>query len=190
MTNFEQAFNYVMGSEDAQKTGKVTNEPVVTGIDKDVSSLTYGKEIVLARPVARFGINSHAHPEAVAAGFYKMDADSAYAYAQNIYKQMYWNPLQLDSIPDWAVGAKVLDIAINAGVREAGVLLQRAMNSAGRPVMDSNYYNIMAPRLVSELKAFYTTLKNLHPEKYKDIYDGWMNRAAKLPRPIGAVSAN
>src|SRR4051812_43024513 len=99
MTNFELAFDYVMKSEDSALSGVVTKEPEIMGLDPDISSPTYGKPIVIDRPLARFGINSHAHPEALAAGFYTMPHDEALAYAERVYKHGYWDRLQLDSVP-------------------------------------------------------------------------------------------
>lgn len=183
MTIFESSFEYAVGNEDSQKSGIVTDEPPIYGTDPTNPT---GPKIIIERPVARFGINSHAHPEAVKDGFYTMPVDQAFAYAKALFKRVYWDGIpQLDSLTDWGIGAKVLDISINAGYVEAKILLTRALAVANKALLDVTYNELM-PLLIQQEKTFYNGLYNAHPEKYAKVLAGWLARADKLPRPVTA----
>ncbi len=46
---------------------------------------------------------------------------------EQIYREQYWNHLELDQINDQAVAAKVFDLAVNMGVVTAARILQQAV---------------------------------------------------------------
>ena len=109
MANFEEALAFVLRNEDPHLSG------IVTG---DSGGRT------------RLGIAERAHPE-LGDGFYTGPADQALATAREIYRSDYWQPIHGDEIADQQIAAKLLDMAVNMGVRQAIVLCQRAVNAAG-----------------------------------------------------------
>ena len=170
MADVEQAFEFVMKHEDPDLSGDVEPEP------------HEGKE--------RFGVNSIAHPEAVAVGFYEMSRDDAFNYAKNLFVQGYWNGVHGDDIKDQTVANKFVDLAYNIGVSSAVKVMQRAINSlySSMVVMVDGvvgpktleYINVEGPQLlVNQLKSYgmiyYDDVVRKKPElaKYKA---GWYNR--------------
>lgn len=76
------------------------------------------------------------------------------AEAVGIYRARYWDALQLDLVRDDRVAAKVFDVAVNAGPRQAVKLLQRAIDHAAPPgvahVADDG---ILGPKTLASLAA-------------------------------------
>lgn len=107
MAGFEQALNYTMKFEDATRSGVVSDEP-------------NGAK-------ARFGINSHAHPE-MPDEFWTCDADLAFTMAAKVYKSDYWNPLRLESFDSQEIANKVFDMGVNMGTKTAAMCLQHTLN--------------------------------------------------------------
>lgn len=109
MANYEESFQFMMRNEDAKLSGVISDEP------------NGGK--------ARFGINSVAHPEALSAGFYTMSRDDAFAYAAEFYKHAFWAPINGYAILNQLVANKYFDLAVNVGIHQATLIIQRAINA-------------------------------------------------------------
>jgi lysozyme family protein len=115
----QAAFKFVVSHEDRNLTGVVSPEP-------------FGG-------VARFGVNSHAHPEAIRAGFYRMSKLRALRYAQNLFYKQYWSKMDCDQIQDYHLAYRVADLAYNLGPIRATILLQRALNELGSNLVTKGY---------------------------------------------------
>lgn len=111
MANFEEALTFVLRNEDPHLSGVVT---------EDSGGRT------------RFGIAERFHPE-LGDSFYAAPPESALESAREIYRSEYWRAMRGNEIDDQRVATKLLDMAVNMGVRQAVVLCQRAVN-AGVPV--------------------------------------------------------
>jgi lysozyme family protein len=113
MANFESAFTATLRHEDSQLLGVVTKDPTAKN----------------PAAVARFGVNSGAHPNAVSDGFYTMDRDKALQYAADLYKYEYFTAIGGYQINDQSIANKYFDLAVNSGIREATEIVQRACNA-------------------------------------------------------------
>jgi hypothetical protein len=174
VADLAQSFNYTMKFEDPSLSGKVTPDP--SKLDP--------------RAVARFGINSAAHPEAVRENFYDMNRDDALEYAQNVFKYSYFSPCCGYEIKDQSVCNKLVDLAFNEGKIQAVKIIQRALNyvMSGPFTVDGavgtrtlNGINQCDPvELLAAIKEkardFYVTLACVNPEDRKDLND-WLVRA-------------
>ena len=108
MAEFAPAFAHTMKFEDdPRKPGRVSTEP--SGCR------------------ARFGINEDAHPE-MPAEFWTEPAEQARTQAEKVFVRDYWDALKLDHLHDQGVANKIFDMAVNMGVRQAGLYVQRAVN--------------------------------------------------------------
>src|SRR5215510_960698 len=110
----EKAITFVLHNEDAHLSGVVT---------EDAGGRT------------RFGVAERFHPE-LGDAFYEGSAESALETARQIYRADYWRAICGEEIKDPAVATKLLDMAVNMGVRQAIVLCQRALNSMGFPLRE------------------------------------------------------
>ena len=117
MASLEAAFTFTLSHEDSQLSGVVTKDPTKTHPEA----------------VARFGVNSAAHPKALSDGFYTMDRDAALQYAADIFKYEYFAPIGGYQITDQAICNKFSDLAFNVGVKEATLIVQRACNALSLP---------------------------------------------------------
>jgi lysozyme family protein len=99
--NFDQAFDALLGNE-----GGYSNNP------KDPGAETmWGVTVAVAR----------------AEGYAGAMRDLPRETAKAIYRRRYWEPLRLDSMPD-SLKFTLFDAAVNSGVKQAIVWLQRAMD--------------------------------------------------------------
>ena len=101
MADFKKAIAFVLSHEDPGLTGKVTHDSGGT---------------------TRYGISQKAFP-AVDVAALTLDQ------AEEIYREHYWTKVRGDEIDDEDVAAKLLDMAVNMGARQAVVLCQRAINA-------------------------------------------------------------
>jgi lysozyme family protein len=116
MANFDEALAFVLRNEDPHLTGIVT---------EDSGGRT------------RFGIAERFHPN-LGHAFYTGPADTALQTAREIYRYDYWKPICGVDIADQRVAAKLLDMAVNMGVRQAVVLCQRALNACATFQLDED----------------------------------------------------
>lgn len=112
MALYEPAFNFMMDDEDSTRAGKVTPDPSEAHPDA----------------VARFGINSGANPEAVAAGFYTMTTEDALVWAASFFRVKYWEPILGPQINDQTIANKYFTLSVNEYYVESTKILQRAVN--------------------------------------------------------------
>lgn len=168
MANFDEALTFVLRNEDPHLSGVVT---------EDSGGRT------------RFGIAERFHPE-LGDEFYTGTADQALETARDIYRSDYWLPVRGDEIADQRVAAKLLDMAVNMGVRQAIVLCQRAVNAIDlwrvredgifgaqtlAAVNQSNSESLLTS-LREACAVFYQHLSAVRPEM-RDYLLGWLARA-------------
>lgn len=182
MADVNKAWQFVLGDEDTvPPTGKVTPEP------------NGGK--------ARLGINSIAHPEAVARGFYSMPLDEALEYAFDVFKYDYWSRMLGYNIESQVMASKLASMVINQGPKEAITLLQRAINKVRgnealkvdgcmgpgtlavlNTYLDETDVNSLFAALVAQGCVFYEGLRDAHPERYSaEMEAEWIKRMQRRP---------
>ncbi|HKR32163.1 MAG TPA: glycosyl hydrolase 108 family protein [Terriglobales bacterium] len=116
MANFDEALVFVLRNEDPHLSGVLT---------EDSGGRT------------RFGIAERFHPD-LGDDFYTGPPEAALRTAREIYRSEYWKPICGDEIEDQRVAAKLLDMAVNMGVRQAIVLCQRAVNASATFHLDED----------------------------------------------------
>jgi lysozyme family protein len=106
----------------------------------------------------RYGIT-----EAVARqyGYQGPMKDLPVSLAKQIYREKYWNPLQLDQIEriSPAIVHEMLDTGINQGIGRAGEYLQlslNALNRQGKDFPDVKIDGDIGPATLGALRAFVT----------------------------------
>lgn len=109
MAEFSPALEYTLRNEDKDLSGVISAEP--------------------GGYQARYGINSHAHPEAVEAGLYDMSRDAALEWASATYRKLYFEPIGGFQIKYQIIANKFFDLAVNTGLTQATKIIQRAANS-------------------------------------------------------------
>lgn len=183
MAEFQRAFQFTLGHEDALRSGVVTR-------DEDGRT--------------RFGICERFHPEMPAA-FWTAPAAEALNIAESIYRHSYWDAGRLGEIVDQAVASKIFDMCVPMGRREAALLAQRAANglllgSGKAPAIDGRIgpqtiaaLNSCPPKnLVEALcnlsKIFFCECAAKNPAKQRDL-KGWLVRAAAIPPLAQGASA-
>lgn len=176
MGDFRQACDFVLHNEDPEMTGKVVPDP--TSDDP--------------KAVARFGVNSARHPEAVREGFFEMKTAAALQYAEDVFKYDYFNRIGGYQIVNQSIANKFADLAFNEGPEEATKIVQRAVNIlllAGERPLDVDgktgphtmvLINGLVPaQLLSAVKmeatAFYKLIASRDPAKEKYLA-GWLRR--------------
>lgn len=114
--------------------------------------------------------------------------------AVRIYKEKYWDPYRADDLPH-KVGVKYFDVLVNAGPRDAGLVLQKAINRTwgdkkvgvdgivGKRTVGATYdmdENELIDSMIEEQKSMYLDKIRKRPanQKYRK---GWLRRAAKIP---------
>lgn len=174
MANFESAFDYAIGNETFRKTD---------GSLSDVVTPEPGEA------KARYGVNSLAHPKAVADGFYEMPAVQAQTYARNVFLNDYWLNRGFAAIQDQRIASKLFDMAINMGNGGELEVLQTALNVPVTHKMDAVTQTALSKigsdfmsTLVNTLKAKYQRIANSNPEKYGRFLKNWLARADKVPQ--------
>lgn len=170
MADFETACVHLLKIEDPELKGEVVPEP------------KGGK--------ARFGINSIAHPELLAKGFYEMPHDQALQVAEDTYKYEYWNPIMGYQIADQDVANKFLDLAVNCGISPATKIVQRAINTVrrvlitvdgvvgSRTIASLNAADVLLllPAIRAQQKRHYLEIVSADPE-LEPYLNGWLTRA-------------
>lgn len=171
MANFEDAITFVLRNEDPHLTGVVT---------EDSGGRT------------RFGIAERFHPE-LGEEFFEAPAEIALEAAREIYRRQYWEAIRGDEICDQQIATKLLDMAVNMGVRQATMLCQRALNSiphlhvgedgvCGKETLSAinstaaNHSALLMQHLRDASASFYQHLAAVRPEE-QPYLRGWLNRA-------------
>ena len=112
--------------------------------------------------------------------------------ALQIYKLHYWDKIKGDQIQDQEVAETYMDMAVNAGINQATVLLQRELNEQGhtlevdgiigpKTLTALNHPNTNQNQLFNDYnearETFYHTLVDQN-NKYAPFLTGWLNRVA------------
>lgn len=131
----------------------------------------------------KYGISKRQYPDVDIAAL-TLEAATA------IYRRDYWTPLGLNHVDSQAVATKCLDLAVNLGVRQAALLLQRALTAAGESVIVDGVVgpntlravnHIAPPDLVAHLRVvavrFYLDLWAAKPAQRTAFARGWLTRA-------------
>lgn len=168
MANFDEALAFVLRNEDPHLSGVVT---------EDSGGRT------------RFGIAERFHPD-LGEAFYSESAEKALDIAGEIYRSEYWQPIRGDEIRDRQVATKMLDMAVNMGVRQAIVLCQRALNACAAfqlaedgllgsrtmAVINDCDADVLLIHLREMCAAFYRHLAAVRPDM-QEYLRGWLARA-------------
>jgi lysozyme family protein len=179
MADFRQAADFVLRNEDETLEGAVTPDPT----DDDPHA------------VARFGVNSARHPEAIREGFYEMGRDAALMWAEDCFKFNYFSPIGGYHIVVQDVANKICDLAFNTGINQAVKIAQRAVNSCLPNLIpalsidgiagDRTIGTINAceperllPAIKEKAKDFYMMVVAAKPDKRKYLV-GWLARVDK-----------
>lgn len=110
--------------------------------------------------------------------------------AVGLYKTGFWDKYHYSEIGDCTVAARAFDMTVNMGARNAGKILQRALNDTGcslavdgivGPNTRKQINEVDADTLMAHIRleqaSYYLDLIKRHPslEKFKN---GWLKRAA------------
>lgn len=154
--NFDQAFTELLGHE-----GGYVNHPLDPG-----GATNWG----ITQTVARQN------------GYTGNMETMTQATAKDIYSRMYWAPMRCDALPS-EIRYAVFDAAVNSGVRQSTLWLQRAVNVGADGVIGPQtlaavqacepYYVLR--RLLSQRLKFMTDLKT-----WPAFGRGWARRIADL----------
>ena len=171
MADFKPAFAFVLQHEDPTRSGKVT---------EDAGGRT------------RFGIAEKFHPD-LPEEFFAGPAEEALAAAEKIVEQEYWEPMRLAEVENQNVADKLFDMAVNMGVRQAAVYLQRAINGLVDPAQRLAEDGVIGPRTLAATNAarpvvLYQLLCELSARHYRHVaamnpaqavnLAGWIKRAS------------
>ena len=153
MADYPKAFQFMIQNEDQSLSGEVTPDPIENPADPDPCA------------VARFGLNSHWHPELAAEGFFdaqRVPAAQALVMAQDTYKYAYWFPIHGYQIICQDVMNKYFDLGVNVGCSEATKIVQRACNQVLNPVA-IGYIPLKVDGICGE--QTYTAVNKANPEE-------------------------
>ena len=108
--------------------------------------------------------------------------------AGHIYQTAFWERYGYGDLPP-AVGAKLLDLSVNMGPRQAHLCLQRAVGACWFPLVEDGVLGRVTRRAVfaaperplcaamrSEAGGFYRALAAARPH-FSKYLDGWLKRA-------------
>jgi lysozyme family protein len=134
----------------------------------------------------KYGISKRAYPQ--------LDIQNlTIEKAKEIYKQNYWNKCRCDDIKSDKLATQVFDIAVNCGVRAAGLMLQRAINMTSK--VKTNVDGIIGLKTlanvnVSDARVLNNNVVMTRINYYQDIVkrnplqgrflNGWINRARRF----------
>ena len=179
------AWQFVLSNEDTvPPSGKITAEP-------------NGAQ-------ARLGINSHAWPQALSDGFYSMTLADALRYAASIFETYYWRLIEGSQLGTQLIASKVADLAFNAGVAEAGRILQHACNRvfsgpnlgidgiigaetvARVSAIVATDAEALYNAILAQAAGFYEVLQAKHPDIFTPQLEAAWQRRLQIRPPEGA----
>lgn len=109
--------------------------------------------------------------------------------ARQIYYCDFWIKGKYEEIIDENVAIKLFEISINTGTVQANKLIQRALRSTGKPVVEDGIIGAITLKAIneadgtdllaalkSEVAGYYRLLAQANPSQQKFI-TGWLNRA-------------
>lgn len=108
--------------------------------------------------------------------------------AIKVYREQWWGKYDYGTLPP-GVGAKVFDLSVNMGARQAHKLLQRACRSCGENIVDDGILGPVTRAVIadadqwalltalrSEAAGFYRALVAGKPQ-FAKFREGWLRRA-------------
>lgn len=132
----------------------------------------------------KFGISQKAYP-------YLNIKDLTIDGAKKIYYNDYWIRAKCDQIVDAAVATKLFDLAVNTGIKQAAIILQRALRATGfileedgiigsKTIQCANEANpsTLLAAMKSESAGYYRLIVAKRPSQRQFLL-GWLNRAYK-----------
>jgi len=155
MANFDEALAFVLRNEDPHLSGVVT---------EDSGGRT------------RFGIAERFHPN-LGHDFYAGPVEAALRTAREIYRCEYWKSIFGDEIDDQHVANKLLDMAVNMGVRQAIVLCQRALNASSTFQLEED--GVLGEQTLAALNQCDSALLLIHLREVGEEF--YQQLAAKRP---------
>ncbi len=112
--------------------------------------------------------------------------------AKKIYYRDFWQKGKFEEISDDLIVMQVFDLSVNLGIRVAVIVLQRALRSVGKTVLEDG---LMGPETLlatmyseprsllaaikSEAAGYYRQIAAKNPSQRKFL-KGWLNRAYKV----------
>lgn len=161
----------MMSNEDATREGTVTSDPTVRN----------------RSAVARLGVNSDAHPEAVDVGFYTMPLTDAIEWAAKLYRTNYWETILGPQIIDQDVANKFFDLGVNEGTMEITKIVQRSANflaTSPSLIVDGK----MGPATLAQVNAAAPGAMLTAIKRYaEDFYRSWAMRTSQPDRVLTAM---
>lgn len=171
MASLDLALKYVLSWEDPRMTGKV-------GMDNNGA-------------LVRYGINKKFHEDLDPKfwSYAQMGRAEALALATKIYEEEYWAPVMGEQIEDQEVANKLLDMAVNQGVKTAIRQIQRVAKTWGKGIVVDGQFGpktLAAVNALNQQQALIglrkeweirmETVLEVHPE-WESLRDGWTKRA-------------
>ncbi len=136
MAHFDPAYLVVVGLEGGYKAADGVDAETIHGINREHNPDWEGWPLVDALK-AKPGFPGTANLDA---GIFRA--------AKDRYRSAYWLLIAGDLIPDQEVATKLLDVAVHAGVRTAGKMLQEALNLLRRPYETPLYEPLIADGVI------------------------------------------
>ncbi len=140
----------------------------------------------------KFGISLSAHPDLGLDGIKNLTKDEAKA----IYHRDYWLAGGFGALP-YPISAKTFDLAVNTGIKEGTLILQRSLNAEGYALSldgilgretaqaatleQAQYPEVFKRSLIFEAQKHYLALAKSSP-KLEKFRVGWLIRAASWPK--------
>lgn len=135
-----------------------------------------------------FGISEKVYPIDVSA-MKNMSRQEALKHAEMIYKRDYWDKLRLNEIIDQDIANSIFDMAVNAGIKNASLMIQNALKGLhvvinidgiiGEKTIEAINSFEYKKALINEICyfriVFYKGLVNINPSQ-RIFYAGWLNR--------------
>lgn len=170
MADPQPSFSFTMGFEDPKLEGKIVPDP--TRADPSA--------------VARFGVNSASHAQAVRDGFYEMGHAAALQYAEDVFKYDYFHPVGGYSIVSQTIANKIVDLAFNESPHQAILIVQRALQFADNQIdgivgtftlsaINAADPVVLLASIKDKAKDFYMEVASKNPADEKDLA-GWLRR--------------
>jgi type VI secretion system secreted protein VgrG len=141
-----------------------------------------------------YGISQRSHPTAFAEVISQPTEQDKLGAARTFYLRQWWEPMQLDAISDWRVGAEIFEMAVHGGIPWGVRLVQRAVNCfRGMDITEDGTIgpetigavNTLigqgkAAKLIAAINLMQGSrllhLVQSNPAQYASAFEGWLRR--------------
>ena len=106
-------------------------------------------------------------------------ADLTVYDAKYIYRKLYWNKLNLDSVKDQSIATALFDIGVVRGIGVIPHYLQQMYNTTDITIVNSQDVNTFLDKFKSLCDLSFHQIVEAHPTDAKFL-QGWLNRSARL----------